>query len=402
MDASTDVIQHVGYTDSLNVAISICLTKYGLDDLFVGIATLMTLIHFGTSYATLADGMGKPAIILLVSFGRLNTSAVAGVVTFILSLYLSKITALVFMLRIASVKKTVIIYHACIAVTALFGIASLLAVTVDSPTQSGYYWDLAGNHARYPSQHTRWQLMTALDVVSEIALLFLPVHLVWSLQMKTQKKIVVVATFWTRIPTIVLSFVREHYVGRLLRPSVDPSLGSAIVLILMDVELTYTLVSCTISTSKNFTDLFNTGWGMGPIRGAAETYNMSNMGTNGSSGLRTGKGDTVDTNASSSQPGQGERRPTATEKRQSQSAQAERRSRKNSTANGLAQTEEALQLRPDAQSRTHTMVQSTPRQWSDGGSLDSDPDDTAIVRHTEYSITHDEAPILPRPTGRRR
>lgn len=164
----------------------------------------------------------------------------------------------------------------------------------------------------------------------------------------------------------------------------------------MEIEVTYALVSCTIATSKSFTDLFNTGWGMGPIRGAAETYNMSNVGKNGSSGMRTGKGSTMDMNTSfnSVRP----ERATETDQRRSMPPAPQR---KNSASNGLSQ-DTSLKLRPENNGKTQTMIHSSPRHWGDEGSLNSDPEDSVIVRQMEYSITHDEAPILPRLKDRRR
>jgi hypothetical protein len=66
---------HIGHVDALNLTVSLCLCYtlcialtrlwirrgvFGLDDLVVLIATLVTLGHTGTSYAALAFGLGKP------------------------------------------------------------------------------------------------------------------------------------------------------------------------------------------------------------------------------------------------------------------------------------------------------------------------------------------------------
>jgi hypothetical protein len=82
----------------------------------------------------------------------------------------------------------------------ILGIASALIVTAGCPSASGYYWDFAGNKDSCPSEEGRWQAMTVLDISSEIVLLALPVNLVWSLQMPQRRKVIVLVTFWTRIP----------------------------------------------------------------------------------------------------------------------------------------------------------------------------------------------------------
>lgn len=66
---------HIGHIDAVNLTVSLCLCytlcialvrlwirrgAYGIDDLVVLVATLFTLGHTGSSYAALADGLGKP------------------------------------------------------------------------------------------------------------------------------------------------------------------------------------------------------------------------------------------------------------------------------------------------------------------------------------------------------
>lgn len=57
----------------------------------------------------------------------------------------------------------------------------------------------------------RWIIITALDIATEVILLFLPAYLVWQLQMKTAYKMRVIAAFCFRIlyttPTIPSSWV---------------------------------------------------------------------------------------------------------------------------------------------------------------------------------------------------
>lgn len=67
--------QHIGYVDAATLTVSLCLTyticiacvrifirrgAYGVDDLVVLLATVLTLGHTGSSYAALVNGLGKP------------------------------------------------------------------------------------------------------------------------------------------------------------------------------------------------------------------------------------------------------------------------------------------------------------------------------------------------------
>lgn len=67
--------QRIGHVDATNLTVSLCLCytllialvrlwirrgAFGVDDLVVLVATIVTLSHTGSSYAALADGLGKP------------------------------------------------------------------------------------------------------------------------------------------------------------------------------------------------------------------------------------------------------------------------------------------------------------------------------------------------------
>lgn len=129
----------------------------------------MILSSFGTGYACLHDGLGKPYYMTQDSLASFNSVsdlhslywrllivgqqiAIAGAITFILSIYLSKIATLLFMLRIGSIMRSRPFYYAFIVLSAVFCLASILVVTVDCPIASGYYWDFTGNVPDCPTQ----------------------------------------------------------------------------------------------------------------------------------------------------------------------------------------------------------------------------------------------------------
>lgn len=178
--------------------------------------------------------------------------------------------------------------------------------------------------------------------------------------------------------TIALSVIRQNYTDRLRSNShPDQSLASTLVVILMAVELSYTLISCTLTTSKNFTDGFSTGWGMGHIRGAAESYNMSNV-NNSSSNARS--------RARKSVVRPDEHVPSVPRHAKTPSYEFE-------------EDDGAINLRPGRMGgESRAMVLAEQRYWGSGESVSSEGEELGIVRHTEYIVSHDEAPILPKPS----
>jgi hypothetical protein len=43
-------------------------------------------------------------------------------------------------------------------------------------------------------------VVTAFDIVTELGMLALPIHLVWHLQMPRAKKAMIIIAFWIRLP----------------------------------------------------------------------------------------------------------------------------------------------------------------------------------------------------------
>ncbi|KAM0705577.1 hypothetical protein Q7P35_006936 [Cladosporium inversicolor] len=291
---------HVGHVDAVNLTVSLCLCyticialvrlwtrrgAFGVDDLVVLVATVVTLSHTGSSYAALADGLGKPWEDIKASkdLAKLNAASIAGVVTFTVSLYISKIGVLAFLSRITKNRTQVLGYYACCALVATFGVMSVLIVIVGCYSPSGYYWAFYENSARCDSQSVRWQVLTALDIITELGLLALPLQLVWGLQMPWTKKTVLLFAFYLRLPVIGLSLGRNAYTLRLRHASSDAGLDSAIVTIWLEVQLAYALAASTLSALKAFTESFETGFGLGFTRGKSEngSYALSDMSGSG-------------------------------------------------------------------------------------------------------------------------
>lgn len=52
------------------------------------------------------------------------------------------------------------------------------------------------------SQFVRWQVITAFDIIVEVALIVMSVGLVWNLQMAVKLKCKVIAAFALRLPSV--------------------------------------------------------------------------------------------------------------------------------------------------------------------------------------------------------
>lgn len=314
--------------------------------------------------------------------------------TFKVALYLSKCAMLSFLSRITKTPSQIRLYNTCNAVIAVLGAVSVLIATLGCTTTSGYYWAFHANRASCPSQSARWQAITGLDVLTEILLLALPIHLVWGLQMPRGKKALIILAFYLRLPVLGFAIGRNYYTLQLRLPQSDAGLNSALVVIWLEVELAYALAASTLSALKAFTESFNSGFGLGFTRGKGDTsYGLSDVsGSQQSSKTEKSKGTSNTLESGGELSRVGSPAPIAAPARALLSPKLPN-----------AEHCEELRLRPEPQMRTLTHVSSQPLSrsgadepaWRESSRSDSSDDDMVIMRETGYEVQHDRAPMLP-------
>lgn len=162
----------IGYADALKLTTSLCLcytlivaglrtwirrSIYGVDDVVITVATLISLGHFTANYAALNYGAGDPwksisknemkslnqVRLLRSHLHQLLTlvlqATIASVATFVLALYTSKAAVVTFLARISKQNKHALVYWSCLGFVVAAGIASIFIVLVGWPNKSGYY-----------------------------------------------------------------------------------------------------------------------------------------------------------------------------------------------------------------------------------------------------------------------
>ncbi|KAK4506975.1 hypothetical protein PRZ48_000709 [Zasmidium cellare] len=387
---------------SLSLVFTICIallrlwirkSAYGVDDVVIGAATLVSLGHTGADYAAMSYGLGKTwrSILEQGDLARLNEASIAGIVLFFVALYLSKCAMLSFLTRITKTPSQIILYQSCNAIVGVLGFVSVLVVTVGCRPKSGYYWAFSDNADTCGSQAARWQAITGLDVVTEILLLLLPIHLVWKLHMAKSKKLLIIVAFWIRLPALGFSIGRNYYTLLLNHEDTDIGLDSALVTIWLEVELAYAIGSSTLSALKSFTDNFATGFGLGFTRGKGEdSYGLSNVSGSTNHTSKTEK-------AKSASPSQSRTDKSADRTTVDRKA-SDPRVPPPAHVNNVA-SDAPLRLRPEG-AVAYASVSAEPycpELWRANSSVGSDSsgDEMVILRETAYEVQHDQAPMLP-------
>jgi hypothetical protein len=85
------------------------------------------------------------------------------------------------------------------------GLVSIALLTADCSFHREFTWSMDSGSNECPGNEIRWKVITALDIITEVALLVLPVELVWGLQMSVRMKLIVISAFWLRIPYVLPS-----------------------------------------------------------------------------------------------------------------------------------------------------------------------------------------------------
>jgi hypothetical protein len=138
--------------------------------------------------------------------------------------------------------------------------------------------DLIHDHVdRLPNkqQSSRWAIYTALDILTELLLLILPLHMTWNLQMPTRRKLAVLSAFYLRLPIIGISLGRFIYIQNLCTKPSDLGLSTALVLIWICVQASYALLASNFLALRALTLSFNSGFGFGfTLNAGPESYSM--------------------------------------------------------------------------------------------------------------------------------
>ena len=262
---------------------------FGIDDFLAAIATLLQAGEVTAILLALRFGVGTSFKLLTTEQVRRASSATfTGNVLFILSTGAAKCSVIFLMMRLFNLigkranrdAKSRIYRILClcaIGFVCIWTVGAIIGLSVDcSPSELIYP---ATSAQKCPGQVTRWEVIMAFDVVTELLLVILAITIILPLQLTVSMKIPVVMAFAFRLPCAALSILHFHYVGNYVHSNPD-GLRVIPVLNIMQVQLCWSLVSATIPNLKAFIRSFNSGFGLGLDIDAA-------YGTSGGYGGRT-------------------------------------------------------------------------------------------------------------------
>ncbi|KAF9738730.1 hypothetical protein PMIN06_011150 [Paraphaeosphaeria minitans] len=261
----------------LSIRLFIKRRVFGWDDSLIVAGTLTGLIQAIVFFKALKSGLGQvPEHITNLS--TTGSLAFAAQILLLIALYLAKCSGILLLRRlfVRDQQNTGRLCDVVLGFTVVCGIATVVMSSAGClPTAS------FTEHCS--SMNTRWSVITALDIVTEVILLVLPAYLVWQLQMKTSYKLRIVAAFCFRILVIIFSIL--HLVARIKYTDSQPSPFNIVQpLIWHQTLLAWGLISATIPNLKAFLQSLSASWGGADWGYTVKaygngTFEMKSMGT---------------------------------------------------------------------------------------------------------------------------
>ena len=159
---------------------------------------------------------------------------------------------------------------------ALTGVISICLITIRCNLSRPWMW-FNSNGPTCGDLATRWEIISAFDIVTEVLLSMMSLYLVWDLQLAVSKKAAVVFAFSLRLAIIAPIACHLHYVlsGT---ASNDPTLRATTFVICKQVELAYAIIAANIPVLRPFIIATTTNYGA-PAEGPKSQYGTNNSGS---------------------------------------------------------------------------------------------------------------------------
>ncbi|KAM5477442.1 hypothetical protein McanCB56680_007344 [Microsporum canis] len=229
---------------------------FGKDDWALTFGSIIAVVQTGLKISEAYAGLGRRRhLVSLPEIERVEKLAYAGDIFYLVALAFSRVSTFLLVARLTRQKNHLraanlgAIGSMVISITSVF----LICMRCDLSRP----WELITPECS--QMYSRWYTVETLGILVELYAAWVPIYLVWSLQMHLQSKFVVLFAFSFRLPVLVAAGARLYYL-RQQQVHEDFLFYGAAASVCLEVELHYGLMAATIPCLKPFVKLFNTGW----------------------------------------------------------------------------------------------------------------------------------------------
>ncbi|KAF5003129.1 hypothetical protein FDECE_10320 [Fusarium decemcellulare] len=232
---------------SLRVLCRTMIKEFGLDDV-AALFTLACTLGCGASMIAMTHyGLGKHDWTLssetLILYARCFWISV---LFYMMALWFAKMTFLLHYYRLMSVSTTMRnIYLGCLILVVLWGGSQgIMAFLECVPLQA--VWDPRVEGKCRPHQTTLWYINGVINIVSDVAILILPLPVVWKLNFPRTQKILLSGIFGLGFFTVAVSILRMQW----LKPQPDMTWWNVTAASWSLAELTSAITCACLPTLK--------------------------------------------------------------------------------------------------------------------------------------------------------
>ncbi|KAK4990804.1 hypothetical protein LTR66_006706 [Elasticomyces elasticus] len=247
---------------------------YSSDDWSLFASTVLSTCQHTCLFVGLSYGLGKSTALLEnQNIASIDGAVFASEVLFVAAQAIAKLSLALFSRRIFRNGNHGIslMCDVLVAATIGWGVTSLLILLPKcSPTVS--LSSLASQQC--PGNVLLWQIVTALDVTTEFAIVLVPSYLVMKTQIRRKPKLLAVAAFGMRLPSVIFSVV---HVTKLQSSLSETDAGLAVVspLAWLQIEIAWSLIAASIPSFKAFMKPFDNVSATNPDRSANLSHSQS-------------------------------------------------------------------------------------------------------------------------------
>ncbi|KAL2007716.1 hypothetical protein VTN00DRAFT_7698 [Thermoascus crustaceus] len=230
---------------------------FSYDDYVLLGATASAIIQSSVVFYAVSKGFGTA--IDLLSEGRLHNiqqALVADHVFYLITIFLSKCCIIAVYLRLSPRKEHNNASWATLILCGVWIIPSIFIIVVDCALNE----PLAIMAEQCKDLFSRWQFVTALNIMTECFIFLLAGYLLKGLHMPLRRKLAVLLAFASRLPIIAFASLRLYYLRQTIH-SHDPTLIGVPMSIWTQVELNFSLIACTIFCLRPFIVAVSTNYG---------------------------------------------------------------------------------------------------------------------------------------------
>jgi len=218
---------------------------------------IFSVLQTITVFVSVAHGFGKSIEMIGPNdLPSIQKAQYADDILYIITLWLTKSSAALLFMRLTPNRHHVLAAKAVLAASTVWAVVSMFMIALRCQLTTPWM-DYDG---QCTNLFLRWQIISAIDIITEIALFSVAVYIVQGLQMPLLRKASVVLAFGFRLLLIIPIAFRLHYIN----PSIwlaNPPLHLATATLLTQVELNYGIIAATIPCLRPFMKATTTNFG---------------------------------------------------------------------------------------------------------------------------------------------